>query len=193
LLLFAVILMLKFILNVIILIEHIFVWGSIMIIFGIDPGIAILGYGVLEFVNNKFKVIDYGAVTTTPRNTMPERLEIIYESLDILFEKYRPDAVAFEELFFNQNAKTALVVGQARGAAVLCAQRKKFNIFEYTPLQVKQAVAGYGRADKKQIQQMVKMLLNLREVPKPDDTADALAIAICHAHSSHAGELFRIK
>ncbi len=164
-----------------------------MIIIGIDPGIAIVGYGVLEYVNNKFKVIDYGAVITTPKNTMPERLEIIFHALNEIIEKYKPDAIAFEELFFNQNAKTAIVVGQARGAAVVAAQLKKINIFEYTPLQVKQAVTGYGRADKKQIQQMVKMLLNLREVPKPDDTADALAIAICHGNSSHAGEMFRIK
>lgn len=164
-----------------------------MIIIGIDPGIAILGYGVLEYSNNKFKVIDYGAITTTPKNTMPERLEIIYNSLDELLTKYKPDAIAFEELFFNQNAKTALVVGHARGVAVLSAQIKKINIYEYTPLQVKQAVTGYGRADKKQIQQMVKILLNLREAPKPDDVADALAIAICHGNSSHAGELFKVK
>ena len=185
--------MLKTIINDIILIEHTFVWRNYMIIIGIDPGIAILGYGVLEYVNNKFKTIDYGAVITTPKNTMPERIEIIFNSLDEIFSKYKPDAVAYEELFFNQNAKTALVVGQARGAAVLAAQIKKINIFEYTPLQVKQSVTGYGRADKKQIQYMVKMLLNLREVPKPDDVADALAIGICHGNSSHAGDMFRIK
>jgi crossover junction endodeoxyribonuclease RuvC len=164
-----------------------------MLIIGIDPGIAILGYGVLEYEGNKFKVIDYGPVITTNKFKMPERLEIIYDSLDKIFDKYRPDAVAFEELFFNQNAKTAITVGQARGASVLCAQKNKLNIFEYTPLQVKQAVVGYGRADKKQIQQMVKIILNLKEIPKPDDVADALAIAICHGHSSHQAELFRIK
>jgi crossover junction endodeoxyribonuclease RuvC len=164
-----------------------------MIIFGIDPGIAILGFGVVEYTNNHFRTIDYGAVITTPKNSMPERIEIIYNSLSELFIKHKPDAVVFEELFFNQNAKTALVVGQARGAAVLSAQMKKLNIFEYTPLQVKQAVVGYGRAEKKQVQQMVKLLLNLRDVPKPDDVADALAIAICHGHSSHSAELFRIK
>ncbi|EYE89619.1 Holliday junction resolvase [Fervidicella metallireducens AeB] len=164
-----------------------------MIIVGIDPGIAIVGYGVLEYKNNSFKVVDYGAVLTTPKNTMPQRLEIIYNFLGEIFDKYKPDAVAYEELFFNQNAKTAITVGQARGAAILCAQVRNLNIYEYTPLQVKQAVVGYGRAEKKQIQQMVKVILNLREVPKPDDTADALAIAICHGHSSHAGEMFRIK
>lgn len=183
----------KIILNDIIHIEHIFVWRNCMIIIGIDPGIAILGYGVLEYINNKFRVIDYNAVLTTPKYTMPERIEVIFNSLNEIFDKYKPDAVAFEELFFNQNAKTAIVVGQARGVAVLSAQLKRINIYEYTPLQVKQAVTGYGRADKKQIQQMVKMLLNLREVPKPDDVADALAIAICHGNSSHAGDLFQIK
>jgi len=164
-----------------------------MIVIGIDPGIAILGYGVIEYVSNKFKVIDYNAVITTKENTMPERINILYDSLWDIFEKYKPDAVAFEELFFNQNAKTAITVGQARGVAVLCAQKQVGNVFEYTPLQVKQAVTGYGRADKKQIQQMVKVILNLREVPKPDDVADALAIAICHCNSSHASEFFRIK
>lgn len=164
-----------------------------MIVFGIDPGIAILGYGVIEFNNNRFKVIDYNAVITTPKNTMPERLSIIYDSLNKLFDIYKPDCVAFEELFFNVNAKTALTVGHARGVSVLAAHEKVKNIFEYTPLQVKQAVTGYGRADKKQVQQMVKVLLNLKEVPKPDDVADALAIAITHCHSCHAQELFRIK
>jgi len=164
-----------------------------LLILGIDPGIAIVGYGFIEYKNNRFKVIDYGAIFTTPKNTMPERLEIIYNKLDDLLNIFKPDAVAFEELFFNMNAKTAITVGQARGAAVLCAQRNKLNIFEYTPLQVKQAVVGYGRADKKQVQQMVKMLLNLSEIPKPDDVADALAIAICHAHSNQFGDMFRIK
>ncbi|KRQ87511.1 Crossover junction endodeoxyribonuclease RuvC [Caloramator mitchellensis] len=164
-----------------------------MRIIGIDPGIAIVGVGIIEYTNNKFKVIDYFAITTTPKNTMPERLEIIYNRLDEILRLYNPDAVAFEELFFNMNAKTALTVGQARGACVLCAQKRKLNIFEYTPLQVKQAVVGYGRADKKQMQQMVKVLLNLNEIPKPDDVADALGIAICHAHSSNFKDMFRIK
>jgi len=164
-----------------------------MRIIGIDPGIAIMGYGVLDFSNNKFTVIDYGAVLTTPKNKLPERIEIIYDRLGEILDKYKPDSVAYEELFFNSNAKTAIVVGQARGAAILSAQKRKLNIYEYTPLQVKQAVTGYGRADKKQIQQMVKILLNLKEVPKPDDVADALAIAICHGNSSHMHEMFRIK
>ena len=164
-----------------------------MRIFGIDPGIAILGYGVLDYESNKFKLVDYGAIYTTPKNTLPERLEILYDSLNVLFDKYTPDAVAYEELFFNNNAKTAIAVGQARGVSVLAAQVRKLNVFEYTPLQVKQAVVGYGRANKKQVQQMVRIFLNLREIPKPDDAADALAIAICHGHSSHNAEMFRIK
>ncbi|MEF9935576.1 MAG: crossover junction endodeoxyribonuclease RuvC [Clostridium sp.] len=164
-----------------------------MRIIGIDPGYAIVGYGVLEYENNKFKVIDYGAVTTTPKNTMPERLHQVFEALSYIFDKYKPDAIAFEELFFNHNAKTAIAVGQARGVSILAAQRLGFEVYEYTPLQVKQAVVGYGRADKKQVQQMVKTLLNLRVVPKPDDTADALAVAICHGHSSHMSSLFKIK
>lgn len=164
-----------------------------MIIIGIDPGIAITGYGVVEYKNNRFRAIDYGAVLTSPKSTMPERIEIIYDSLGRIFKNYNPEAVAFEELFFNQNVKTALIVGQARGAAVLSAQKLGLNIYEYTPLQVKQAVTGYGRADKKQIQQMVKLLLNLKEIPKPDDVADALAIAMCHGNSSHVGDMFKIK
>lgn len=164
-----------------------------MRIIGIDPGIAILGFGVLDYENHKFRVVDYGAITTTPKNRLPERIEMIFDGLGKIFDQYQPDAVAYEELFFNNNAKTAIIVGQARGASILSAQLRKLNIYEYTPLQVKQAVTGYGRADKKQIQQMVKMLLNLRDVPKPDDVADALAIAICHGHSGQAHELFRIK
>ena len=164
-----------------------------MRIIGIDPGYAIVGYGVLEYENNKFKVIDYGAVLTTPKNTMPERLKIVYDSLYSIFSKYKPDAIAFEELFFNQNVKTAIAVGQARGVSILAAQNLGISVFEYTPLQVKQAVVGYGRADKKQVQQMVKTVLSLKSIPKPDDTADALAVAICHGHSSHMSNIFKIK
>ncbi|SKA80985.1 Holliday junction endonuclease RuvC [Caloramator quimbayensis] len=164
-----------------------------MRIIGIDPGIAIMGYGILDYAYNRFSVVNYGAIITTNKESMPKRLEILYNSLWDILNEYKPDAVAFEELFFNQNAKTAIIVGQARGAAVLCAQKSGIDIYEYTPLQVKQAVVGYGRAEKKQIQQMVKMILNLKEIPKPDDTADALAIAICHGHSSHMGDMFRIK
>lgn len=164
-----------------------------MRIIGIDPGYAIVGYGIVEYERNKFNVIDYGAITTTPKNTMPERLNLVYDALTYIFSKYKPDAIAFEELFFNQNAKTVINVGQSRGVSVLAAQRLNIKVYEYTPLQVKQAVVGYGRAEKKQVQQMVKTLLRLKSVPKPDDTADALAVAICHGHSSHAANLFTIK
>ncbi|SHE84459.1 MULTISPECIES: crossover junction endodeoxyribonuclease RuvC [Caloramator] len=164
-----------------------------MIILGLDPGIAIVGIGIIEFKQNKFSVLDYRAITTTTKNNVPQRLEIIYDELNEIIKTYNPDAFALEELFFNQNAKTAITVGQARGVAVLAAQKNKIPIYEYTPLQVKQAVVGYGRADKKQIQQMVKVLLNLKEIPKPDDVADALAIAICHAHTNNMSNFFMMR
>lgn len=164
-----------------------------MIILGVDPGIATTGYGVIRYEGNRFYTIDYGALITTPKHTLPERLGMLHRDLSLLINKYKPDAFSVEELFFNKNVKTALTVGHARGVILLSAYEAGLNIYEYTPLQVKQAIVGYGRAEKQQIQQMVKVLLNLSSVPKPDDVADALALAICHAHSSHAGELFRIK
>ncbi len=164
-----------------------------MIIVGLDPGIAILGYGVIEYKGNNFKVIDYGAMETTPDNIFPVRLKMLYDELSKLLDKYKPDSVAIEELFFNKNSKTAIKVGQARGVQVLAAINKGIELFEYTPLQVKQGVVGYGRADKKQVQEMVKVLLNLNTVPKPDDVADALAVAICHAHSSNFKDSFKMK
>lgn len=154
-----------------------------MIILGIDPGYAIVGYGVLEYSNNKFKVIEYGAITTDSKTDMFDRFKSIYDDICEVMERTKPDFMAIEELFFNSNQKTAINVAQARGVILLAAMNRGIRIFEYTPLQVKQAVAGYGRADKKQVQQMVKLLLGLKEVPKPDDTADAVAIAICHGHS----------
>lgn len=164
-----------------------------MIILGVDPGIAITGYGVIKYEGNKFNTIDYGPIITDSKSSMPERLAIINRSLSDVIDRYKPDAFSVEELFFNKNVKTALTVGHARGVILFTAYSKGLNIFEYTPLQVKQAVVGYGRADKRQIQQMVRIILNLKEIPKPDDVADALAIAICHAHSSNMGELFRVK
>lgn len=154
-----------------------------MIILGIDPGYAIVGYGVLEYSNNKFKVIEYGAITTDSKENMFDRFKSIYDDICEVMERTKPDFMAIEELFFNSNQKTAINVAQARGVILLAAMNRGIRIFEYTPLQVKQAVAGYGRAGKKQVQQMVKLLLGLKEVPKPDDTADAVAIAICHGHS----------
>lgn len=155
-----------------------------MIILGIDPGFAIVGYGVIEYSGNKFKVLEYGAITTPAKTDIFERFKTIYDELCEIIERVKPDVMAIEELFFNSNQKTAINVAQARGIIVLGAMNSNVEIYEYTPLQVKQAVVGYGRADKAQVQQMVKMLLGLEKVPKPDDTADALAIAICHAHSS---------
>ncbi|MFZ5351413.1 MAG: crossover junction endodeoxyribonuclease RuvC [Bacillota bacterium] len=163
-----------------------------MIIIGIDPGIAILGYGILKFEASKFTVIAYGAITTDANTSMSARLKHIYIELSILLERYRPDVFAVEELFFNKNIKTALTVGHARGVAIVAASNHDIPVYEYTPLQVKQAIVGYGRAEKKQMQQMVKLLLNLRQVPKPDDVADALAVAICHGNSSNFADLFRL-
>jgi len=154
-----------------------------MIILGIDPGYAIVGYGVLEYKNNKFRTIEYGAITTEASMDMFDRFKAIYDDLNEIIERTHPDFMAIEELFFNSNQKTAINVAQARGVLLLAALNHGIEIFEYTPLQVKQAVAGYGRAEKNQVQQMVKLLLGLEAVPKPDDTADAVAIAICHGHS----------
>lgn len=155
-----------------------------MIILGIDPGYAIVGVGVLEYVGNKFRMLEYNAITTPANMPTPLRLKKIYEQMQFYIDQYHPDAMAIEELFFNSNQKTAILVAQARGVLLVSAANNNLPICEYTPLQVKQSVTGYGRADKKQIQSMVKMILNLKEIPKPDDAADALAIAICHAHSN---------
>ncbi len=154
-----------------------------MIILGIDPGIAIVGYGVIEYTGNKFSVITYGAITTKAGMKVKDRLKIIYDDLMNIIRTYKPDCIAIEELFYNNNAKTVINVAQGRAMPYLAAANTNLEIYEYTPLQVKQAVVGYGRAEKKQVQQMTKIMLNLEKVPKPDDTADALAIAICHAHS----------
>ena len=155
-----------------------------MRILGIDPGYAILGYGVIDVEGNHFKAIEYGAVTTEAGMDMPDRLKVLYNGLMEIIDKYNPQQASIEELFFNTNNKTAILVGQARGVAILACANSGFEIFEYTPLQIKQGLVGYGRADKKQIQQMVKIMLNLKQVPKPDDTADALAAAICHGNTA---------
>lgn len=154
-----------------------------MIILGIDPGLAIVGWGIIEYNGNKFRTSDYGAILTPAGMQTEKRLSVIYDELTAIIKKYSPDAMAVEELFFNTNQTTGIRVGEARGVILLCAVQNGVPVYEYTPLQVKQAVVGYGRADKKQVISMVTRLLNLRESPKPDDTADALAIAICHAHS----------
>ena len=155
-----------------------------MMILGIDPGTAIAGYGILQSDGDELALIAYGAITTPSNWEMPRRLQHIYAELITLIAKYQPTDAVVEKLFFSKNVRTALSVGQARGVALLAAAQSGVSIHEYTPLQVKQAVVGYGRADKNQIQQMVKMLLQLDSIPQPDDAADALAIAICHAHSA---------
>lgn len=163
-----------------------------MIIMGIDPGIAIVGYGILELKGNSYKVMDYGAITTKAGVPIPDRLNQIYDEMNILIKKYKPGDIAFEELFFNKNVKTAITVAQARGVEVLCAEKSRAGIYEYTPLQVKQALVGYGRANKSQVQDMVKLILNLDKIPKPDDVADALAVAITHGSSIKFKESFRM-
>jgi len=154
-----------------------------MIIFGVDPGFAITGYGVIEYKGNRFRTIDYGVITTDAKTELPQRLHILSDRLQSLLEQYKPNALSVEELFFNTNLKTAIAVGHGRGVVLLTAAKAGIPVFEYTPLQVKQAVVGYGRAKKEQVQYMVKVLLSLDSIPKPDDAADALAVAICHAHS----------
>lgn len=155
-----------------------------MIILGIDPGYAIVGYGVVKYENNNFKPLSFGAVTTPAGMPFSDRLQKIYEDLSEIIKKYNPDAMSVEKLFFNTNSTTAIDVAQARGVILLSAKLNGVPVFEYTPLQVKQAVTGYGRAEKHQIQELTKLLLGLSKCPKPDDTADALALAICHGHSS---------
>lgn len=154
-----------------------------MRILGVDPGYAIVGVGTVDYEGNRFKVVDYGAITTEAGEDMFDRLKAIYDEMTKLIEYVKPDAMAIEELFFQNNQKTAINVAQARGVLILAAKNHNIPVFEYTPLQVKQAVVGYGRAEKKQVQQMTKAILNLSEIPKPDDTADALALAVCHAHT----------
>jgi crossover junction endodeoxyribonuclease RuvC len=156
---------------------------------GIDPGTAITGYGLVSYEGNHLKKVTFGAIRTGPELSLANRLHHIFlETLRIIGE-YRPDAIAIEELFFNKNVRTALAVGHARGVILLAAANSGYEVAEYTPLQVKLAVTGYGRAEKMQIQEMVRVLLCLTEIPKPDDAADALAIAICHAHSCKIGNL----
>lgn len=154
-----------------------------MIILGIDPGLAIVGWGVVEYSGSHFRTLGYGAIETPAGMETEQRLSLIYDGISRLVETYHPEQMAVEELFFNTNVTTGIRVAEARGVIITCAYRKGVRIFEYTPLQVKQAVVGYGRAEKKQVIAMVTKLLGLPKAPKPDDTADALAIAVCHAHS----------
>ncbi len=153
-----------------------------MIILGIDPGIAIVGYGVIEYRNSVFKTLAMGSIQTPAGIDVERRLEMVYDDMCELIEMYHPHEMAIEELFFNTNQKTAIAVAEARGVILLAATKKNIRISEYTPLQVKQSVVGYGRAEKSQVIALVKMILKLEHAPKLDDTADALALAICHAH-----------
>ncbi len=154
-----------------------------MIILGIDPGTAIVGYGVIESEGSRISLVDYGVITTKAHTPLPERLLRVHQGIEELIRLFHPDCMAVESLFFNKNTRTALAVGQARGVILLAAEESKLPVAEYTPLQVKQAIVGYGRAEKQQVQYMVQTFLHMRELPKPDDAADALAIAICHSHS----------
>lgn len=155
-----------------------------MRILGIDPGYAIMGYAVLDYKGNKFTAVDFGSITTDAHTPNEERLEILYDELCRIIGEYKPDEASVEELFYNTNATTAIMVGEARGMVLLACAKAGIRISEYTPLEIKSALTGYGKADKKQVQMMVKTILGLKETPKPDDTADAIAAAICHAHHS---------
>lgn len=153
-----------------------------MIALGIDPGAAICGYGVVKEEGDGLQAVDFGVITTQGHDPLPTRLQQIYQGILDLIARHGPQEVAVEELFFARNARTALAVGQARGVALLAAANSRLPVAEYTPLQVKQALVGYGRADKEQVQQMVRLILGLKQMPQPDDAADALAVAICHLH-----------
>lgn len=155
-----------------------------MLILGIDPGYAIVGYGVVRYNAPRFAPVEFGAIVTEASTPFGERLDIIYNRTREIIERRHPDAIAIEKLYYANNAKTVIGVAEARGVILLAAQQAGVRVYEYTPLQVKQAVTGYGQAIKAQVQEMTKRLLCLKEVPKPDDTADALAIAVCHAHNS---------
>lgn len=154
-----------------------------MRILGVDPGTAIIGYGVIDHEKSKLTPVDFGVIRTSPDLAPHKRLSLVHQEIIEKIRYFRPEIIVVEELFFNRNTKTALSVGEARGVIMLAAAEEDLLVEEYTPLQVKTAVVGYGRAQKGQVQEMVKILLGLTKIPKPDDAADALAIAICHAHS----------
>jgi crossover junction endodeoxyribonuclease RuvC len=167
------------------------VGGRELIVLGIDPGIAIVGFGVLEKKGSQLRPLQYGSIETKAGLRTETRLKQIYDAMTHLMVTYKPDVMAIEKLFFNRNVTTAFTVAEARGIMMLAAEEANVKITEYTPLQVKQAVVGYGKAEKHQVQEMVRMLLNLKAKPKPDDVADALAVAICHAHSAQVEHLLK--
>jgi len=160
-----------------------------MLVLGLDPGLAITGYGFVEGDGDNLRALSYGVLRTSPHLPLAERLLRLHEALSQLLTRYHPDIVALEELFFSTNARTAITVGEARGVLLLTVAEANLRVVEYTPLQVKQAITGYGQADKAQMQQMVRLLLNLAEIPRPDDAADALAVSICHHHSARMAKL----
>ena len=164
-----------------------------MIILGIDPGLATLGYGVIEADDNKRRLVQFGTLTTPAGQPMPQRLRAIFQGMNQLMDIYQPDDVAFEELFFSKNITTGMAVSAARGVALVAVVQRTDNLYEYTPMQIKQAVTGYGGADKHQVQQMVRILLNMKEIARPDDAADALAVALTHANSMNMKKMFKIK
>ncbi len=156
-----------------------------VITLGIDPGLATTGWAIIEKVNKNLKVKDFDCIFTKKELTHSQRLLKIFKETEKIVKKYQPNVIAIERLFFFKNSKTAMAVGESRGMILLVAAKYNLPIFEYTPLEIKQAIVGYGRADKKQMQKMVMRLLNLKELPKPDDAADALACAICHLHQNN--------
>lgn len=164
-----------------------------MIILGIDPGIALVGYGLVEFIGNKFRLLEYGVIQTHVSQSTDDRLKIIYDQMLEIIDEYEPDEVVYEKLFHQKNTKTFINVSQARGVEILAAKVRGLDVYEYTPLQIKTALTGYGRADKRQMQEAVKRLLSLKEIPRPDDAADALAIAICHCFSIKFKDMFKMK
>ncbi|MBQ8885093.1 MAG: crossover junction endodeoxyribonuclease RuvC [Clostridia bacterium] len=165
-----------------------------MIILGIDPGLATMGFGVVDKdAGGNCRAVDYGVVVTPKEETLPVRLAMLEEGMNKIIDKYKPEEIALEELFFTKNITTGIAVAQARGVILLSAVKRCGKLFEYTPMQIKQALTGYGRADKQQIQQVVASLLHLKSIPRPDDAADALAIALCHAFTSRFGALFAVE
>ena len=162
-----------------------------MLVLGIDPGTAITGYGLVREDDEGLALVGCGVITTPSDQPLPQRLQTIYHGLAAIIGQHRPDQVAVEELFFSRNVRTALSVGQARGVVLLAAAEAGLPLHEYKPLEVKQAIAGYGGADKRQVQEMVRMLLQLERVPEPDDAADAVAVAVCHVHSARMRALIR--
>jgi crossover junction endodeoxyribonuclease RuvC len=160
-----------------------------VLILGIDPGTAITGYGLVNEEEGALALVECGAITTPSGQPLPERLQIIYQGLVEVIDQHQPAAAAVEELFFSRNVRTALSVGHARGVTLLALVNAGLPIYEYKPLEVKQAIAGYGGADKRQVQEMVRMLLDLDSVPQPDDAADAVAVAVCHIHSARMAAL----